>query len=145
MTKKTKDDQRFEETRNQLARALADYDNFRKRVERERDQFKKIANLELIIRLLPVYDMLSEAQGNLKDSGIALTIKEFEETLKDEGVEKIKVNPGDTFNEEVHEAVEVTDRLGKKNGEIVKEALTGWRYKDGPVIRPTKVVVFKKS
>ncbi len=145
MAKKTQADSQSEELRNQLARALADYDNFRKRVEREREQLKKIANLELVIKLLPVYDMLEDAQKHLKDSGIALTIKELEDTLGDEGVVKIKASPGDTFDENVQEVVEVTDKGGKKSGEITEVALTGWKYDEGPVIRPAKVKVYRKD
>jgi molecular chaperone GrpE len=139
--KKTKKGE-FEDLKNQLARALADYDNLRKRVERERDQVEKIAGAKFALKALSVFDMLEDAQKHLKDSGISLTIEEFEKVLKDEGVEKIESGPGTKFNEELHEAVEVV-KTGK-DGKIADVVLTGWKFRDGPVIRPTKVKVNKK-
>jgi molecular chaperone GrpE len=140
--KKTKKGE-FEDLKNQLARALADYDNLRKRVEREREQVGKIAGAKFALKALSVFDMLEEAQKHLKDSGIALTIEEFEKVLKDEGIEKIEAGLGTKFNEELHEAVEVV-KAGK-DGKIADVVLTGWKFRDGPVIRPTKVKVGRKK
>lgn len=125
--------------KNQLARVLADYDNLRKRTESERGDYKKFANLTLILRLLPVFDMLYEAQDHLGDTGIAITIAEFEKVLKEEGVQKIEVKKGNKFNEHLHEAVEVAAK-GKK-GEVMDQLLVGWKYLNGPVIRHAKVKV----
>ncbi len=133
--------------KGQLARALADYDNLRKRTEREREEFGKLANVRLIVRLLPVYDILEGAQKHLNDTGIAVTLEEFTKVLKDEGIEKIEANPGDKFDEEVHEAVAVENPPagGKsKEGKITKIILSGWKVVDGPIIRPVKVKVGKK-
>ena len=52
-----------------LARALADYDNLSKRVERERQDLGKIASVGLVLKLLPVLDNLESAQVHLKGSG----------------------------------------------------------------------------
>lgn len=133
--------------KEQLARALADYDNLRKRVEREREEYGTYAKLTLMARFLPVFDMLEGAQVHLKDSGLAITIEEFTKVLKEEGIEKIEVAPGDTFDERLHEAVEAVDKKGKgsdKEGEIDEIILTGWRLVGGPIIRPVKVKVYKK-
>lgn len=146
--KKKISDRSYKELKNQLVRALADYDNLRKRVEREREEFGKLANLTLVARLLPVYDMLEGAQKHLADSGLAITIEEFKKVLKDEGIERIRVKIGDKFDEEVHEAVEVEDPPAGgsgKEGKITKLILSGWRVVDGPIIRPVKVKVGKKG
>ena len=87
--------------------------------------------------------MLIDAENQLKDAGLAIIVKEFEEVLKGEGVEKINSNNGVKFDENIHEAVEVGVGEGKKI-EIVEEVLTGWKYKSGMVIRPAKVKVRKK-
>ena len=92
------------------------------------------------MKLLPVLDMLYEAQEHLKDSGIEITLKEFEEILKEEGVSKIDAGKGNLFDEKAHEAVEVVKGKGRK-GMIVDEILTGWQYENGMVIRPAKVKV----
>jgi len=141
-----KSDGEVELLKNQLARVLADYDNLTKRVEREREEFGKLANARLIIKLLSVYDMLEGAQSHLKDSGLAITIEEFVKVLEDEEFEKIKTNVGDKFDEEIHEAVEVIvpPADGKdKAGTIAEVILTGWKVKEGPVVRPVKVKVYK--
>jgi molecular chaperone GrpE len=133
--------------KEQLARALADYDNLRKRVEREREDFGRLVNVRLVVRMLPVYDMLEGAQGHLNDTGIAITLEEFAKVLKEEGIEKIETKPGDKFDEEIHEAVEVEDPPagGKSQGKITKVILSGWKLIDGPVIRPVKVKAGKKG
>ncbi len=132
-----------ENLKDQLARALADYDNLRKRIEREREEIEKIAGTKFALKILSVFDLLEEAQKHLKDSGIALTIEEFEKILESEGIERIEAKPGTKFNEELHEAVEVVK--GGKDGKIAGVVLTGWKFKDGPVIRPAKVKVNKKQ
>lgn len=129
--------------RNQLARALADYDNLKRRVERDRDNFEKVANLRLVIKLLPVLDILRQAQGHLKDQGVAITIKEFEDALKIESVEELKVVPGEKFNPDLHEVVEVVP--GKENNMISEVVLPGWRFINGPIIRHAKVKVIQKG
>lgn len=128
-------------TKSQLARALADYDNLRKRVEKGKEEFEKIAVLRFAIKALSIFDMLEDAQKHLKDSGIALTIEEFEKILEEEEVEKIKAEKGHKFDEELHEAVDVAK--GGKKGRIAEVVLTGWKFVDGPVIRPVKVKVYK--
>jgi molecular chaperone GrpE len=138
----------IKELKDQLVRALADYDNLRKRVEKERGDFKKLANLTLVAKLLPVFDMLEEAQMHLKDSGIAIIIKELTEVFEEEGVERIKVDKGVKFDENLHEAVEVAHPPVSKKGKgnkIVKELVSGWKYKDGIVIRPVGVKVAKSN
>ncbi|RLC32723.1 nucleotide exchange factor GrpE [Candidatus Woesebacteria bacterium] len=131
----------LEKANNQLARALADYDNLRKRIERERGGFEKVASARFAIKMLTVFDMIEEAQRHLKDSGIALTLEEFKKILKEEGIEKIEAGQGDKFDEEICEAVEVVKN--GKDGKIVEVLLTGWKFSDGPVIRPIKVKVSK--
>lgn len=141
MIKKTK----TEDTillRNQLARALADYDNLRKRVERDRENFEKVASLGLVLKLLPVLDALKQAQAHLKDQGVAITIGQFEEALKAEGIEEINVKVGDKFDQEFMEVIEVAK--GKVDNTVAEVLMAGYKFKDGPVIRHTKVKVWQK-
>ncbi len=130
--------------KTQLARALADYDNLRKRVEREKEDFEKYANVKLAIRLLPVLDVLRQAQKHIGDPGIAITITQFEDALKGEGIEEIEVVAGDDFNPQFQEAVEVVAE-GKGKGKVKEVVLTGWRFTGGPVIRHARVKVTKKG
>ena len=129
--------------RDQLARVLADYDNLKRRVEVDKSNFEKLANLRLVMKLLPVLDVLKKAQEHVKDSGIAVTIKEFEEALKQEGIEEIIVKVGDEFNPETQEVIEVLP--GKEDNKISEILLSGYKFTNGPVVRHAKVKVFTKN
>jgi len=137
MTKKTS-------LKDQLARALADYDNLRKRVQRQGEISQRIAGLKLVLKLLPVLDMLVGAQKNLKDKGVEITVNEFKEALTSEGVKEIIVKKGDMFDEDLHEVIGVVEK-GAKDGEIIDVSRVGWQYEDGPVIRTAEVVVNRKK
>jgi molecular chaperone GrpE len=126
--------------RNQLVRALADYDNLRKRVEREKEEVGRVVSLGLILRLLAVLDILESAQNHLKDQGLAIAITEFKKVLAEEGLEEIRPKPGDKFDPNVHEAIESVD--GKDMGKIAELILPGWKFRDGKVVRVAKVKVF---
>ena len=135
--------QELDDLKSQLVRALADYDNLRKRVEKEREDFRRNLSVSIILRLIPVMDNLEEAQKHLKDSGIAITIKGFEDVLREEGIQRINISVGDSFDEKLHEVTEVVDS-DKKDGIIANEVVSGWKFEDGAVIRHAKVKVYKK-
>ncbi len=126
--------------KNQLARALADYDNLRKRTEGEKEVWIQFASKNLIVRLLPVLDTLESAQEHLRDQGLAIAINEFKKVLEEEGLEEIKPGKGDKFDHNVHEAVESVE--GGKKGEIAEPVLSGWKFKSGLVVRVAKVKVY---
>jgi molecular chaperone GrpE len=134
----------------QLARTLADYDNLQKRVDREKSEFVKFSNQALIERLLPIIDMLEQAQNHLNDSGLAIAIGEFKELLKEDGVEEVTAEKGEEFDEELFEAVEAVDGSPTRKSEglegtVAEMILSGYKFIDGPVIRPVKVKVFKRD
>ncbi|MDP3994202.1 MAG: nucleotide exchange factor GrpE [bacterium] len=126
----------------QLARALADYDNLRKRSETEREIWIKFSSERILTKLLPILDMLESAQNHLKDSGLAIGLAELRKILQEEGLEEIKPNPKDTFDHEVCEVVESIEGTKDNKGQIAETILSGWRFTDGPVIRFAKVKVF---
>jgi molecular chaperone GrpE len=141
----TKNEDKNELLKNQLARALADYDNLKKRVEAEREIFDQLATVKVFNRLLPVFDMFEHVQKHLKDSGLAMAMMELRAKIKEEGIEPIEPKAHAPFDEKLHEAVEIVNEKGFENGEITELLLTGWRVKDGRVIRPAKVKVNKKE
>ncbi|HET7099226.1 MAG TPA: nucleotide exchange factor GrpE [Patescibacteria group bacterium] len=132
-----------EAIKNQLARTLADYDNLVKRVERERDEVKKVLSLRLILKLLSVLDGLENAQEHLKDQGLAITIIEFKKVLNEEGLTEIKSSVGNEFDENTMEAVEVVP--GKSDNTVASTALVGYKFSDGTVVRHARVVVTKSE
>lgn len=133
-----------ENLKNQLARSLADYDNLRKRVERERQDFEKTANLTLAIKLLPVLDILKTAQKHLHDPGITMTIDEFENALRSEGIVEVNARPGEEFNPQLHEAIEVVED-GKGKAKILDVVRPGWKFDQGKIIRHSRVRLTKKG
>lgn len=138
---KTKENSQLKE---QLARALADYDNLRKRIEREKEEIEKLILAKLALRIIPIFDMLENAQKHAKDSGMMLITEEFQRALADEGINKIEAKIGDYFDERLHEVVEIVNNKKSNEGKIAEVVLTGWMTEDEIVIRPTKVKVFKK-
>lgn len=133
-----------EELEKQLARSLADYDNLRKRTEKEKEEIIKLANIGFFLRLAPVIDNLKKAQEHLKDEGLANIINEFVRIISEEEIINVGAEAGISFDENYHEAIEVEPTEDKsKEGVISKVLLEGWRIKDGPVVRPAKVIVCK--
>jgi molecular chaperone GrpE len=132
----------LESVKMMLARALADYDNLSKRVERERQDFGKIASVSLIVRLLPVLDSLENAQVHLKDQGLAISLVEFKKILSEEGLTEVRPKIGEEFNEQTMEAIEVIP--GASDNTIAEVVLVGWKFEDGTVVRYAKVKVTKK-
>jgi len=132
----------LESVRGMLARALADYDNLSKRVDRERQDLGKLASISIVVKLLPVLDGLESAQEHLKDQGLAISLVEFKKVLSEEGLTEIRPKVGDEFNEQEMEAIEVVK--GESDNRIVETVLAGWKFLDGIVVRHAKVKVSKK-
>lgn len=149
MTKQSKSkiegtiNEEVEMLKGQLARTLADYDNLVKRVEREREEVKKILSLRLILKLLSVLDGLENAQEHLKDQGLAITIIEFKRVLTEEGLTEVKPEVGADFDENTMEAVEVVD--GEEDNKVASTGLVGYKFSDGTVVRHARVVVTKQK
>ncbi len=139
--KKDKLQKENEALREQLVRALADYDNLQKRVMREREDEEARQKILILTKLLPVFDMLDNIQLHLKDSGLALAIDEVNKVLQQLEVEVIKPQTGHKFNENIHEAIDARD--GERDGDILECSLTGYRVGDY-IIRPAKVIVSVK-
>jgi molecular chaperone GrpE len=143
MTKEKKDrtEQKVKQLEDQLKRALADYDNLKKRAEEERHNLVKFANTVLIVKFLDVLDILEEAQKNLNDPGLELVIRKFKEILASENIEEIEAKDKD-FDPNHHEAVSVID--GETNNQVVEVLQKGYQIA-GRVIRPARVKVTRKA
>lgn len=131
----------LESVKGMLARALADYDNLSKRVDRERTNLGKVASVGVIIKLLPVLDNLESAQTHLQDQGLAISIVEFKKVLSEEGLNEVRPSVNDTFDENTMEAIEVVE--GLSDNTVTEVVLNGWKYMDGTVVRHAKVKVSK--
>jgi len=130
-------------------RARADYLNFKKsETERIREIIEN-ANEELILKILPILDNLELAEEglpeDLKDNdytkGILQIKRQFQDVLKQEGIEEIKA-VGEKFDPNFHDVVEEVEKKGITPGTIIKEIQKGYTL-NGKVIRPSKVKVSK--
>ena len=121
---------------SQLKRSLADYQNLQRRVQEEKSGWIRTANKDLLLKLLPVLDTLMLAEKHTQDKNFVLTVQQFLQVLKDEGVEKI-VTVGEQFDPQTMEA---TGTAQGKEGEVLEEVRAGYIYNDS-VLRPAQVIV----
>lgn len=130
--------------KSQLVRALADYDNLRKRTEEEKTTWIKFATQKFLLNLLPVVDNFENAQNHLKDSGLAIAIGQLKDLIKQEGLSEIRPKEGDNFDENLHEAIDIVED-NEKAGKIFETITPGWRFIDGQVLVHAKVKVYKET
>lgn len=133
---------RAEELENKYKRALADYQNLEKRAREERQNWILRANKDLLLHLLPVLDTLILAKKHIKvqDEGLGLSIKQFQDLLKGEGVDKIDV-VGKQFDPNIMQCVETKEA---EDGKVLEELESGYMLYD-KVLRPALVSVGKSK
>lgn len=135
---------KLEETEDRLKRIAAEFDNYKKRNEKEKTALYNSILGDVISNFLPVIDNLEKAAASKTEDvnyqqGIELVLKQFKDVLLSNGVQEIEA-VGKTFDPELHEAVSaITDEnLGEK--EIKEEYRKGYKIGD-KVIRHSMVVV----
>jgi len=126
--------------KNQLTRALADYQNQTKRFQEERSQIFAHASERVVGNLIPVLDTLVKAQEHIHDQGLEMAIGQFKKSLSDEGLEEINPTSNNSFDHTTMEAVESIE--GGEKDTVSECVLSGWRFKDGRMVRYAKVKVF---
>lgn len=134
----------IEEKDDRIKRLMAEFENFKKRSQKERDVLYNSLVSEIFQSLLPVIDNLEKAaavqteDANYKQ-GVEMVLKQFQDVLVANGVKEIE-SVGKTFNPELHEAIGsvVDENLGEK--EIKEEYRKGYTIGD-KVIRHSLVVV----
>lgn len=136
-------EEKVKKLENNWKRAVADYRNLKKRNEKERANFAIYANQRLLEAILPVRDSLVQARKQFdKSDGIHLILKQLDEILESEGVEKIEVREGDKFNPTTMEAIETIESEDKeKKNTVAKMFRTGFKYKER-ILRPVEVKVY---
>ena len=134
-----------EEYKGLLQQFQADFTNYKRRVEREREEQSKYATGELILKLLPVLDDFDNALSSVPEEtaeadwvrGIALIERKLRAALEEEGMSRIEAE-GEAFDPREHEAV-CTEPCEEGGDSKVKTVLrTGYRLHDR-VIRPAQV------
>lgn len=128
------------ECKNKYLRALADYQNLEKRTQEEKNEMRKYASAQVIIRLLPFLDNLERAQIFIKDEGLKAVKERLTLVLQEVGLEEISVLNKE-FDPQVAEAIEVLE--GKKENMVVEVVRKGYRL-NGKVVQVAQVKVTKK-
>lgn len=141
MKKKTDDQievlkQQIEEWKGKYLRALADYQNLEKRKYEEVAQVRRYAGEHILTRLLLIVDTFEKAQEHLRDTGLALALKELAAFLEQQGVKKLDT-VGKSFNLHEMECIEVVDG---EDGIVIEELLPGYEL-HGKIIRVAQVKV----
>jgi molecular chaperone GrpE len=132
---------------NQYLKTLAEFDNFRKRMIKERASASDDGSVRVITNLLPVIDNFERAvlfcaadeKNTQLYAGVEMIYKQLTETLRDMGVEPIKA-AGETFNPDIHSAILHIEDDSYGDGEIIEDLQKGYMYKD-KVLRYSMVKV----
>lgn len=145
--KKDKKDEKIEELTDRLTRQMAEFDNFRKRTEKEKSTMYEIGAKDIIEKILPVLDnfergmatMPEDVKGTPFADGVEKIYKQFVKILEDAGVEAIEA-VGQQFDPNLHNAVMHIDDEQFGENEISQELLKGYKYR-GSVVRHSMVQV----
>jgi molecular chaperone GrpE len=136
-----------EEYRDQLQRLQAEFLNYKRRVEKEKDEIGSFARGNLIRAVLPVVDDLGRLIDHHGDDetvpveSVRLILQKFNKILADEGLETVESVDAE-FDPESHEALDVKIVPEALDGKIIEEWQKGYRYK-GRLLRPSRVKVGK--
>lgn len=130
-------------------RANAEFENARKRLEKDKVDYARFANESFVIDFLPIIDSLEMSEKHIKEAkdfnavreGVDMIHIQIQKFLKDMGVERIKT-VGAKFDPHMHEAVETVDDKDKEEGLIVEELKAGYTF-NGKLLRPAFVKIVK--
>jgi molecular chaperone GrpE len=126
-------------------RALADYDNYRRRIERERATAARSGKREIILQLLEVLDGFDRALQHVDDApssvseGLQLLHRKLLGLLEAQGVTPLQ-SLGETFNPELHDAIGTVKSEDVEPGTVADEVQRGYRWGDD-LLRPARVRV----
>ena len=145
--KKDKRDEKIEELTDKLTRQMAEFDNFRKRTDKEKSHMYEIGAKDIIEKLLPVVDnfergfeAISEEEKNHPFiEGMDKVYKHLMTTLESVGVKPIEA-VGETFNPDFHNAVMHVEDEEYGENTVIEEFQKGYTYRDG-VVRYSMVKV----
>lgn len=135
---KHKDEIQIAELVGDLQRTRADFENFRKQVDLQKENEKKAAKLATVYKLLPLLDDIDRAIASYDE--LKPLEKSLDKTLKDLELVKIVSDEGIEFNPDLHDAVMVE---GDGEKEVVAETLRSGYVYGGEILRPAMVKVKK--
>lgn len=136
---------------DRLLRLTADFDNFRKRAARDRQEAVKFANEALLQKLLPVLDNFEMAlaaasnesnAGQSLQTGITMIQQQLKAVLAESGLEEVDAT-GQVFDPNFHEAVSQQESAELPEGHVFRQLRKGYKLKER-LLRPASVIVAKK-
>ena len=141
-----------DENWDRLVRTTADFDNFKKRAAREKQEAIRYANEALLEKLVPVLDnfdaALSAAQAGSNSAaqslqtGVAMIFQQLKKVLIESGLEEVDAT-GQKFDPNLHEAVSQQESAQVPEGHVLQQLRKGYKLRDR-LLRPATVVVAKK-
>ncbi|MGB9811659.1 MAG: nucleotide exchange factor GrpE [Dictyoglomus sp.] len=131
-------------------RLQAEFENFRQRLRREKEEWQEIANARLLKEIVEIMDNFQLALESIKHTrkkdaiieGLQMIYKQFENLLEKEGVVKMETI-GKNFDPNLHEAVGIEEVSDGEDNVILKEISPGYLFKNR-LLRPARVIVSKK-
>lgn len=144
-SKKTKREieieQAFADITSDLQRTRADFENFRKRSDNEKEQAKESGKIGAILNLLPVIDNIDRAiryaPDDIKDhkwvKGVMSLTKNMDNSLKNMNIARIVATPGTPFNPEFHDAIFIDEESVGDNEVIAEEMQAGYTMNNVPI------------
>jgi molecular chaperone GrpE len=140
-----------DENWDRLLRTTADFDNYKKRAARERQDAVKFANESLLQKLVPVLDTfdmaLAATQNHQKDAleslqtGINMVYQQLKSALADAGLEEVDAT-GKAFDPNLHEAVSQKETAEAPEGHVLQQLRKGYKLRER-LLRPATVIVAK--
>ena len=138
-------EEKYNQEHDSYLRLAADYDNYRKRCVKDREDFTKYANRSLLEELLPVIDnfemgmqMAQQDTSSMIYIGMSMVQKQLADFLASQGVEPIEAAPGQEFDHNVHEAI-MSEPSDEPEGTIIRILRKGYNLR-GRLLRPVNVV-----
>ncbi len=139
---------------NQLLRLQADFENYRKRVEKEKPELIKYGKADILMRLLPLYDLLLAAHSHVAGAmeggsgdevlkGLEMIFREFSKVFEAEGIRPMEP-VGKPYDPMASEILGVVDGDDANDGMVVEELQKGFFYGD-KILRPARVKIAKKK
>jgi len=137
---------------DQLLHLKAEFENYRKRVDRDRPEWVQMGRAALLDKLLPLYDLLLQAHERIAKApagdanediakGLELIFKEFTKVFESEGVAVIE-SVGKPYHYDLHEALGSVETDQYPEGTVIEELQKGYTFK-GKVLRPARVRIAK--
>jgi len=141
-----------DENWERLVRTTADFDNFKKRAAREKQEAIKYANESLLQKLVPVLEHLDMAlaaaqaagpqPGQSLQAGVGMISQQLRNVLAEAGLEELEAL-GKPFDPNLHEALSQQETSDVPEGQVVQQLRRGYRFRDR-LLRPASVVVAKQ-